>query len=170
MSLRHWLALALIVIWLGASTFAMYWFTFSDYGEFDPQQEWLGATPSITLSQLGVAATPDSDMHIVHVQEQGCSCNRYVNNHIDILSAQSTLAEREQHWMSAQQVEHAGLRVPATPMALIFQNNQLLYAGPYATGPFCAVNDSLITDILTGTTKLAGGWLNGLVKSCRCLR
>lgn len=167
---RHWLALTMIFIWLGASTVAMYWFTFSDYGEFDPQQEWLGTLPALTLSQLDVVPFGDAEIRIVHVQENDCPCNRYVNNHIKILSTQSQLADHQQYWMSAQQVEQAGFLVPATPMALVFKGNNLLYAGPYATGPFCAVDDSLIADILSSSTQLAGSWLNGLVKACRCLR
>ncbi|RUO26703.1 hypothetical protein CWE09_08385 [Aliidiomarina minuta] len=170
MNNRHWLALAVIVIWLVASTLAMYWFTFSDYGEFDPEQEWLGTPASLQLAQLGIAQSDVTEMHIVHVQQKDCSCNRYVNTHIEVLSAQPQLNEIQQHRITPEQVEQAGFRVPATPMALIFQGQELLYAGPYATGPFCAVDDSLISDVLKGTTRLAGGWLNGLVKSCRCLQ
>jgi hypothetical protein len=158
------LALLILILWLTASSAALYYFTFRDYGEFDPQQSWLGATSDLRLSHLQVEADDPESMTLVHVRDGDCSCNSYVSEHMNEL--QGDFAE---YLRSVKQIETAGFSVPATPMALIFKGNELYYAGPYASGPFCSNDNSLIEDLLRGQVQLAGTYRNGLVKACRCL-
>jgi len=61
-----------------------------------------------------------------------------------------------------------GLDIIAAPLLLLFQNQQLLYAGPLATDLTCSDNASLLDGIVSGTTQLPGFWLNGESTACRC--
>lgn len=164
MSKRVSLAVLILLAWVAASSAALYYFTFRDYGEFDPEQRWLQPTTDLRLSDLSIGAASRSSMTLVHVRDDGCSCNTYVEQHIDTL--QGDFAE---HQRSVADVTSAGFNVPATPMVLIFKGDDLYYAGPYASGPFCNSENSLIADLLSGQVKLAGTFRNGLVKACRCL-
>lgn len=154
---------AFCVAWVGVTAWLLYYFTFANYGEFDPNQAWLGTTPTLTLSQL--TDTPsESGLSLVHVRSRLCSCNPLADAHT------ATIPEHvNQHWVDAKRVSETGFVLPATPAALIFSEGELIYAGPYASGAFCAVEDSLIEDILNGSQQLAGSYLNGLVRACRCL-
>lgn len=153
---------------MGATAWLLYSLTFANYGEFDPEQRWLGATPNLSLNSLVAQSNIDGalsqGLSLVHVRSSFCSCNPLADAH----TAQVP-DDINQHWVSADSVIAAGFELPATPAALIFDNGQLIYAGPYASGAFCAVEDSLIDSILTGEKPLAGTYLNGLVRACRCL-
>lgn len=61
-----------------------------------------------------------------------------------------------------------GFEVMAAPLLLLFQNQQLIYAGPVATDLLCSDNASLLDGIVSGTTLLPGFWLNGESTACRC--
>ncbi|RUO33329.1 DUF6436 domain-containing protein [Aliidiomarina soli] len=149
-------------IWVVATAAILYHFTFGNYGEFDPQQRWLDAQPSLTLSALDLP--PQQGLTLVHVRRSFCSCNPLADNHRDSVPDQV-----EQHQLDITRVEAAGFSMPASPAALIFDGDELIYAGPYASGALCSVENSLIEDILVGQQRLAGPFLNGLVKACRCL-
>ena len=155
------------LVWVLATAWLLYSLTFANYGEFDPEQRWLGSAQSIQLNELVPAAdskVADSGLTLVHVRSSWCSCNPLADGHTETVPD-----EVEQHWVTADTVRAAGFELPATPAALIFDNGQLIYAGPYASGAFCSVEDSLIETILTGEQALAGTYLNGLVQACRCL-
>lgn len=162
-----WLALTVLVSWLALSTLAMYYFVFADYGEFDPEQQWLGWNPPANLGTQLELSSNAAQWSIVHVQDAECSCNSYLQSHLrDITNAHPKVTQLN---ISVENLQGYGFVVPAAPMALIFQGQQLIYAGPYASGPFCATENSLISDLLSQRTQLAGTYLQGLVKACRCL-
>ncbi|MGX5913975.1 DUF6436 domain-containing protein [Aliidiomarina sp. Khilg15.8] len=158
------LAVLILIAWVAASSAALYYFTFQDYGEFDPEQSWLSPATELQLSDLQITADEPDQITLIHVWDDSCSCNAYVKDHIDQLSG-----DFAEHRRSVAQVSATGFAVPATPLALIFKGDQLYYAGPYASGPFCNSEDSLIADLLAGRVNLAGSYRNGLVKACRCL-
>lgn len=164
---RTRLAWVVLVSWLGLSTLAMYVFVFADYGEFDPHQQWLGWQPPEDIGEKLSLADDNDQWSIVHVRGDHCSCNSYLNTHLeDLTRDHAGVAQLD---ASIDSLDEYGFIVPATPMAMIFQGQQLVYAGPYASGPFCASEDSLISDLLEQRTQLAGTYLQGLVKACRCL-
>lgn len=164
MSRQVWLGALILIAWVAASSAALYYFNFRDYGEFDPQQRWLAADKALQLTDLGITSIDPGQMTLVHVRSPGCSCNTYVQAHITDLSG-----DFKQHTRTLATVTATGFTVPATPLALVFKGNQLYYAGPYASGPFCNSEDSLIADLLSGNVNLPGSYRNGLVKACRCL-
>ena len=151
------------VLWVIATAALLYHFTFANYGEFDPEQEWLSSQAVLQLSDLELPAT--ASLTLVHVRSPYCSCNPLADAH-----SKTVPEEVAQHWLTASDVAAQGFTLPASPAALIFDGEQLIYAGPYASGAFCSVEDSLIEDILNGEQRLAGTYLNGLVKACRCLQ
>ncbi|RUO31570.1 hypothetical protein CWE12_00800 [Aliidiomarina sedimenti] len=165
-NLKQRLGWAILIGWLGLSTFFMYRFVFADYGEFDPGQQWLGNQSEPSLTQLAIQ--PATGFTLIKVSSASCSCNSYLASHLaDLHSGLEQPLEVVER--SIAEVEASGLSVPATPMALLYDGDSLVYAGPFATGPFCASENSLIRDILKRQTRLAGSYLNGLVKACRCL-
>lgn len=150
-------------LWVLATALLLYHLTFANYGEFDPQQKWL--SHGDTQLQLSDLEFPVADaLALVHVRTPYCSCNPLANAHSETVPDQVA-----QHWLTAAELESQGFPLPAAPAALIFDGDQLIYAGPYASGAFCAVEDSLIEDILNGGQQLAGPYLNGLIRACRCL-
>lgn len=150
------------VTWVIATAWLLYYFTFANYGEFDPEQSWLQSQQTPSLESIGIDQS--SSMTLVHVRTSYCSCNPLADAHT--ATVPDSVA---QHWISADALATTGFHLPATPAALIYQHGELIYAGPYASGAFCAVEDSLIDDILRGEQQLAGTYLNGLVRACRCL-
>lgn len=162
-----WFAVAVLIAWVSLSTLALYYFIFANYGEFDPEQHWLGWQPPTQLGQLLALSTDHQQWSVVHVRDEGCSCNAYLAAHLADLSAEHP--QLDQRNASVGTLNDYGFIVPATPMAMVFQGQQLVYAGPYASGPFCASEDSLIDDLLSQRTQLAGTYLHGLVKACRCI-
>ncbi|MCC5880971.1 MAG: hypothetical protein JJU03_13895 [Idiomarina sp.] len=164
---RTRLALLVLITWLGLSSIAMYYFVFADYGEFDPEQQWLGWQPPADLGAKLSLADDNRQWSIVHVRSEGCSCNSYLTTHLQDLTREHSGVDQID--ASIDTLNEYGFVVPAAPMAMIFQGQHLVYAGPYASGPFCASEDSLINDLLDQRTQLAGTYLQGLVKACRCL-
>jgi hypothetical protein len=161
-SLKTYLGYIACIGWFVASGYVLYYFTFGNYGEFDPEQQWLTVQPTLSLGDLNI--DNQEGLTLVHVRAPFCSCNPLADAHKD------TIGEHiHQYQRSANEVHHAGFTLPATPAALIFDDDTLIYAGPYASGAFCSVEDSLIEDILSGEQQLAGTYLNGLVRACRCL-
>lgn len=163
-----WLLLLLFTLWLVLVSIALFYFGNKDYGQFDNNQNWQASAPStLAIKTLGIM--PTTGKQVVHVQQAHCSCNSRTKQHIALFTTDYQLPAEKQFRRKLDQVNAAGLLLPATPAVLIFNNGKLLYAGPYATGPMCSVTNSLIAPILTGEVNLTGLWLNGEAKACRCL-
>src|SRR5690554_4902886 len=156
------IAAAIVAGW-AVSAWLLYSLTFANVGEFDPNQIWLGESASMSAESLGLERS--DDIQVVHVRAPFCSCNPLADQHVAALPQNV-----QQHWRSADSLQAHGVTLPATPAVLIFQQNQLIYAGPYASGALCSVENSLIDDILTGKQQLAGTFYNGMVRTCRCLQ
>lgn len=153
------------IAWVIATAWLLYALTFGNYGEFDPEQRWLGVQTEVALTEVvSLDADTTPGLTLVHVRSRFCSCNPLADAHAETVPEQVT-----QHWVTADEVRATGFDLPATPAALIFNDGELIYAGPYASGAFCAIEDSLIDSILRGIQPLAGTYLNGLVRACRCL-
>ncbi len=165
---KVWLAVVVFLSWLILSSVALFYFGNQHYGQFDPklQNNWLNSR-SFQLHQLGLAVMPG--IQVVHVQQANCICNSRAKLHITQFEEKYLLAAQAQTQLTYDQVLQAGLTLPATPAVLVFQHGELIYAGPYATGPLCSVSASIIAPIITKAVTLPGLWLNGEAKACRCL-
>lgn len=160
-------AVALLLVWIAGSAAAFYWFFLSHYGVFDSQAIW----QQRPLDPLHVQAAVGSHLtktpwQALFVQDPDCSCSSFAREHLqrmqqrqpDLLITEVTLAE----------AKALGLNLVATPVLLLFQQQQLVYVGPLATDFMCSDNASLLDGIVSGTTLLPGFWLNGESTACRC--
>ncbi|HAW91989.1 MULTISPECIES: DUF6436 domain-containing protein [unclassified Arsukibacterium] len=162
------LLLVVFVVWVVLASAGLFYFGNQNYGQFDDSGSWQVSAPkALAIETLGIA--PEAGKQVVHVGQPECVCNRLASQHIASFTEAYQLPANKQFYRQLQQVSGAGLMLPATPAVLIFDNGQLIYAGPYATGPMCSVSTSLIAPILKGDVNLAGLWLNGEAKACRCV-
>jgi hypothetical protein len=95
-----------------------------------------------------------------------CSCSSFAKDHL------RRTQQRQPHlavkMLELTEAKALGFEVMAAPLLLLFQNQQLIYAGPVATDLLCSDNASLLDGIVSGTTLLPGFWLNGESTACRC--
>ena len=160
-SVRLPLAVAIFLCWIILSSLLLFYLGNRYIGSFSDTLDW--GTPTLDIQALGVQ--PERGFQLVHVFAKHCVCNARVKAH---LTQQLLLPTESQSTITAATVAAAGFRLPATPAVLIFSDGKLIYAGPYASGASCAVQDSLISPILQQKLILPGLWLNGNVNTCRC--
>lgn len=162
------LLLPLFVVWVVVASAGLFYFGNQHYGLFAGDTDWQNsAAADFNLSALNVEVSPG--IQVVHVQQRNCICNSRAEDHIALFASDYQVPGSAQHMRALADVAAAGLVLPASPAVLIFDDGQLVYAGPYATGPLCSVSDSLIAPILLKKVQLPGLWLNGEAKACRCL-
>lgn len=164
---KLWLAGIVFVCWLLSSSLILFRFGFSHYGVFDPTQQWAWQSQSLNLQQVGL--TPIEGWQLIHVLDGSCGCSRLARQHVSLLQQDFNLTAQQQFFLTAAQLAAAGFNLPAVPAVLLFEDGQLRYAGPYASGPLCSPGNSFLTALLAGYTALPGTWLNGETKACRCL-
>ena len=165
---REWLVIALFSCWAILTSLALFYFGNQNYGAFAANDDWHSISEqSISPLSLGLPLQPG--FQIVHVRQQGCICNRRADQFKTFLLREYNVNKYKQYDIDISQLAAAGISLPASPAVLIFQQGQLIYAGPYASGPLCSVDESLITPILQEKITFPGLWLNGESKSCRCL-
>ncbi|GAB2930071.1 hypothetical protein GCM10027181_31290 [Rheinheimera gaetbuli] len=158
------LALLLFGGWIILMSALLFYLGQRHYGVFAPDKVW----HSTTIEAAAFGLTAASGFQILHVFADGCVCNARAKAHIRQLNTLQIPEDVEQHFFSPADTASAGFTLPATPAVLIFFQGKLLYAGPYASGPLCAVDDSLITPILKQQVILPGLWLNAETSACRC--
>jgi len=161
-------------LWLVGTSVALFVWGFSSYGYFDQDNRWLGNTMPVTLPVSTLTHVPQKQWLLVHIRAEGCRCNRLADAHIETFD--TDFAGQLIHvFMTVAEAEQAGLVVPATPMVVLFDTKSvkaeahLQYAGPYASGPLCSVDNSVLPSLLNETIKPAGAWFNGNIKACRCV-
>lgn len=161
------MALLLFISWLLFSSALLFRFGFAHYGTFDQQQLWRFDAGEVTLQQLAIPVA--ANWQVVHVLDNNCGCSRLAKSHASMFSELYHLPATQQWHRSAAELAAAGFPLPAVPAVLLFDHGKLIYAGPYASGPLCSTNNSFLTSLLSRQTLLAGVWLNGESKACRCL-
>ncbi len=161
-------AVVVLVLWLTSSAAAFYWFFLSHYGVFDEQRLWQQTPllPQRVQLQLADKLEPNQLWQAVLVTDTNCSCSSFAKEHLQRL--QQRQPELQVTELSLSDAEQLGLNIVATPLLLLFQNQQLLYTGPLATDLLCSDNASLLDGIISGRSLLPGFWLNGESTACRC--
>lgn len=157
----------MLIAWLILSAFLLHRFGFAHYGLFDAEQRWHFDSPGLAVSALHI--TPEQGFQVVHVLDDNCGCSRFAAAHAKVFAGIAAPLAKQQWYRSAAEVAAAGFTLPAVPAVLLFEQGQLVYAGPYASGPLCSVRDSFLVQVLSGQVHLAGLWLNGESNACRCL-
>jgi hypothetical protein len=154
----------IFLCWIVLSSLLLFYLGNRYIGSFSATFDW--GSPTLEIQALGVQ--PERGFQLVHVFAKGCVCNTRAKAHLTQLTQQLLLPPESQSTISTQKLAAAGFRLPATPAVLIFSDGKLIYAGPYASGSACAVQDSLIAPILQQELILPGLWLNGNVNTSRC--
>lgn len=172
MPLRFKIAILLLVVWIGCSVFAFYGFFLSHYGVFDEHREWNQHTALVIQGSENVSLqwSTNAQWQAVLISDKSCSCSSYAKEHLQRMrQRQASLETRELELADAGSLEQSlQLKIVATPMLLLFQNQKLMYAGPLATDLMCSDNSSILDGIINGTSQLPGVWLNGESSACRC--
>jgi hypothetical protein len=161
-------AVVLLVLWIAGSAAAFYWFFLGHYGVFDEQGLWQQQPllPAQVQNKLHQQLQPDRLWQAVLISDSRCSCSSFAKDHL------RRTQQRQPHlavkMLELTEAKALGFEVMAAPLLLLFQNQQLIYAGPVATDLLCSDNASLLDGIVSGTTLLPGFWLNGESTACRC--
>ena len=161
---RIQLALMLFASWIVITSILLFYLGNRHYGTFASELPW--HSTSISLQDLAI--TTVEPVQLVHVFDEYCACNIRARAHINKLNKNQTTAGIGQHFVAPATLQALGFVLPATPAVLVFIDGKLTYAGPYASGVSCAVQDSLIAPILKQELILPGLWLNVNVNTCRC--
>jgi Domain of unknown function (DUF6436) len=165
-------AVVLLALWIAGSAAAFYWFFLGHYDVFDQQGVWQQQPllPKQVQIKLNNQLLPDRLWQAVLITDPNCSCSSFATEHLlRMQQRQPDLIVQELELDEAKALGLTlGLDIIAVPLLLLFQNQQLLYAGPLATDLMCSDNASLLDGIINGTTRLPGFWLNGESTACRC--
>ncbi|MEW5681978.1 MAG: DUF6436 domain-containing protein [Pseudomonadota bacterium] len=157
-------ALLLFAGWIALCSAALFYLGQRHYGEFADAQLW--QADNLSLSVLGLPV--EEGVTLLHVMTDGCPCNYRARTHQRVLAQDPSLAEVQHHVINAEVLAQSGFQLPATPAVLVFINGKLHYAGPFASGPLCALDESFILPILKQRVILPGLWLNADATACRC--
>ena len=163
-------ALVLLLLWIAGSAAAFYWFFLVHFGVFDEKGLWQQKPlqPVQVQAQFSQLLRTEAAWQAVLITDSSCNCSSFAKEHLlRLQQRQAGLAVRQ---LDLTEAKALGLHIIATPLLLLFRNQQLLYAGPLATDLLCSDNASLLDGILNGTTQLPGFWLNGESTACRCLK
>ncbi|MFC3096085.1 hypothetical protein DRW07_05750 [Alteromonas sediminis] len=108
---------------------------------------------------------------VFHIQQGDCRCNIYSEQHIRILN---NLGRENQLKSKVIDISTAPwLRdwIPSVPAIVVFnETSRLAYLGPYAPGPFCAVADSFVDNIIKtlNTNEYLGAVIIHDTQGCYC--
>lgn len=160
------LSFVLFVSWIAISSILLFYSGNRHFGSFASDLPW--QAEALSFQDLGFTAT--GPVQLVHVFDEHCVCNTKALAHIDKLNNNNSLVGVGQHFITPATLSLSDFMLPATPAVLIFIDGQLKYAGPYASGVMCSVDESLIMPILKQQVILPGLWLNGESTTCRCAR
>lgn len=161
-------AVVLLTLWIAGSAAAFYWFFLGLYGVFDQQGLWQQQPllPQQVQIKLSHQLLSDNLWQAVLITDSSCSCSSFAKEHL--LRMQQRQPDLTVIELELDEAKALGLNIIAAPLLLLFQHQQLLYAGPLATDLLCSDNASLLDGIVSGTTQLPGFWLNGESTACRC--
>jgi hypothetical protein len=130
-------AVVLLMLWIAGSAAAFYWFFLGHYGVFDQQGLWQQQPllPQQVQIKLSHQLLPDHLWQAVLITDSNCNCSSFAKEHLlRMQQRQPDLIVQELELDEAKALGLTlGLDIIAAPLLLLFQNQQLLYAGPLAT-------------------------------------
>lgn len=166
------IALTVLMLWLVCSVTAFYNLFWSHYGTFDPQGDWhQSPSPQLSPDQISRLFQSKAEWQGILITDPDCQCSSFAKEHLQRLQTRHPLIEISTLELNdlTQLQATFNLKVVASPLFILFKDQQLLYAGPLATDRLCSDNASILDGIITGATVLPGLWLNGESTACRCL-
>lgn len=164
---KIWLGWLLFASWVISMSWLLYQTGNQHYGEFDPERQLQQQTQQLSLLNA-VAGAQSSNAVLLHVLDPACPCTDNAKTHIKTLQAELQSRQLQQLYLTSAEAQAMGITVPATPMVIYLQNRQLIYSGPYASGPACSAKNSMLSAVLQNTSRLPGSWFNSETWACRC--
>lgn len=163
----------LLLLWLGCALATLAWLHQRQQGEFDPERQlqqlpqhwshWQGMVGKVSSVQ---STRAQSGKILLLITDETCDCQRTTKTQLAALMQQS---EVELFELNSTELRQAGILVPAVPLLLFFDGQQLRYAGPISAGQFCGAPDNLLLPLLQQPQLLPGLWLNSEASACRCV-
>lgn len=200
-TIPNWLIIGLFSIWVVATVLGLWWFqqsklkAFIDYGDdprfYQPAEIRQFIQPYI--DQLDPASA--GQQTLFHFWRSDCICNRVSQRHFSRLlnnfddqalriviiahpdSQDSDINELQQLNGNRLQVVKALPELKALPsspaLAILNDQHQLGYFGPYGFGAFCTSNEddflsSLVTDLSLSEQNEAPTFINVIGEGCFC--
>lgn len=154
---RQWLLGVGLVCWALLSLSVLAFFEQQHYGVFDPTGQ---------LQKLQSRVEHPASNLLIAVIDPDCACARSARTHLQQLKQQLPGLHFQE--LTPAQWREVGPELPATPVVLWYQQQQLRYAGPLAQGPLCSSESDLLLPLLQGRQRLAGVWFNSETVACRC--
>lgn len=164
-SKRYWIGTGLLLLWLCATVFAFWWFEYRYLRPFDTEPQigavvFDGAGIDSKLSSLVPMQPREGGPTVVHYWDPACPCNRFNEDHVKdlireygargvrfvVVTGGTTLSAKRVFSDSAVvgYVDSATQKVlpPSSPaVAVLDQNGEVAYFGPYSVGALCNTNN-----------------------------
>lgn len=136
----------MFLLWLLFIFVVAYLLLKRELAEFDPHRQLDSVNANDMVAHLQSALNDTSPLAnaLVHISDKDCHCNRYTSKHLNELNTRAESGAFNIKYLSVDNLQPDTL-VPSTPaVALIGENNRLIYFGPYAFGIACSEKNSLI--------------------------
>ena len=140
---KHCFAAVIILLWLGLSA-AAFWYYQWRWNEQFSFQEQVALFNGNEFSELLKQASVAGSITVVHLGRDGCFCNRFNEPHRQAI--------KEKYQPLGVAFRNATLPAEldlATPsVALVNDQGQLAYFGPYSDSLLCSLGDGLVEPLL----------------------
>jgi len=138
-----------LLCWASGMMFCLQWYSQKQITAFDPSFLLQAAASTASFDQTLYTALVSAGIQgasLVHFESSApCYCNQLSRPHYDVLSQR--LAAEGYHHQRVNIDDHPALAaiIPSVPaLAVVDENHQLRYLGPYATGYGCFTGRTLV--------------------------
>tara|TARA_R110000744_G_scaffold167365_6_gene284833 strand:- start:36 stop:617 length:582 start_codon:yes stop_codon:yes gene_type:complete len=141
-----------LISWVGLTIGGLAYWSMQSQRDFDPQQTFASAAMAPEYPQAIVASMskqyPGLTKTVVHIQQEGCSCNFSNNIHADRIDYKLDKFQYRSLHVSAISLP-SNIILPSLPAIMIFdEQGELGYFGPYSSGYFCSTNSAIVDRFL----------------------
>ncbi|CCQ11297.1 Secreted protein, containing thioredoxin-like domain [Pseudoalteromonas luteoviolacea B = ATCC 29581] len=143
---------SLFLFWLTLASCLVYYVSAESVSKFDPNYTLVESSLSPDFDEEFinwlVTQTRIDGRSVVHITSQECRCNLVSQRH-----RESVAKLAEDHLFNNLYITTDNPHfVPSTPaIAIIDEQNQLVYFGPYSTGYFCSAGDGIAEPFINGS-------------------
>ncbi|GBL03774.1 thioredoxin-like domain-containing protein [Glaciecola sp. KUL10] len=140
----------LVAIWFIASSTAIIFFGNKGLQEFDPNLRLSMTLMDLDFEEKLVSVLPHSSTaKIYHIIDSSCPC-AFVNNiHRSSLNKWAEQHQVDQTQLSLSDYPQLSAFVPSTPAVAVIDNeSQLVYFGPYSEGAGCLQSEGLVDTVI----------------------
>lgn len=141
-----------VMLWVGASIFALLYIAQSKVSSFDPEQRLLTASMTQDFDEEVKATFSELqnslNKTVFHLNSEDCYCSKLSETHIRKLNSTFKQSGYEVKNIDPLKTNQIKKVIPSYPAIIIFdEQGNLGYLGPYSTGYLCGASNSLIEPI-----------------------